>query len=221
MAVSTSTRLGCGRDIDDVWAGVDRPPDAHERTCPDCRAARASLSQLAEVTAEQRRRDVEDPELQPSPQVLERIMDIARAEVRHGRRLPLDEPEPHRPTADLTVSEQALASVVRSAGDTVRGVEVRRVRIELPRRRPWVASDAVADDSVAPDGTGLTTSTPGPDPEPRPARVALLLQISVAASASIPAVTSELRQVVREAVENEVGMDPVKIDISVQDLHDE
>ncbi len=159
MAVSTdsTTRLGCGRDIDDVWASIDQPPSPHERTCPFCQQARASLSRLARVIDAQRRADAASPDQQPGPQVLTRVMEIARAEIRRGRRLPLDEPADDGAVSDLSVSEQTVAAVVRRAGDTVPGVEVRRCRVELgdPRVSPVGPDEGAGPhDDSAPVGTG-------------------------------------------------------------------
>lgn len=56
LANSRTTQLGCGRDIDEVWANADSLPDAHELTWPDCQAARASLRELNAATYDLRSR---------------------------------------------------------------------------------------------------------------------------------------------------------------------
>ncbi len=239
MAVSTdsTTRLGCGRDIDEVWASIDRPASAHEQQCVFCQEARASLARLAQVTAAQRRADADDPDLLPGPQVLTRVMEIARAEIRRGRRLPLDEQLDDGTVSDLTVSEQTVAAVVRRAGDTVDGVQIRRCRVELdrPHRADPVPADQVDPHRLDPEGS----DPGGPDPErpdsgpateeadvpdsyrrSRPARIAVFLQISVSAAVAIPAVGQQVRQAVRRAVAEEVGMHVATIDIDVRDIHD-
>jgi hypothetical protein len=219
------TRLGCGRDIDEVWASMERVPDEHERSCPFCQEARASMSPLALATARMRSSDMADPDLVPDPGVLDRVMEVARAEARRGRLLPLDEPEPEEVTAELTVSEQTAAAVARRAADGVVGVQVRRSRVEVvpagaeraPRPRPPDAGTDVgtgADPDAGPAG--------GPDSlrSRRPARVSISLQISVASTVPIPQTAQQVRQAVMEAIRNEVGVDPVVVDISVQDVHD-
>lgn len=218
MAVSTdsTTRLGCGRDIDDVWASIDQDPSPHERQCPYCQQARASLGRLSQAIAAQRRADSADPDLQPDPQVLGRVMEIARAEIRRGRRLPLDEPVADGTVSDLSVSEQTVAAVVRRAGDAVAGVEVRRCRVELgdPRK-----------------GGGEPASETGAEPAPsvevpesyrttRPARVTVAVQISVSATVAIPEISERIRESVGRAVSEEVGMNVVIVDIDVRDVHD-
>ena len=200
MAVSSSTRLGCGRDIDEVWAGIDRPPSPHEQTCPFCGAARESMRELGRVTAELRAQDEEDPDLQAGPQVIARILDIARSEARRSRRLPLSKPRPGQVVDELTVSEQAVAAVVRRTGDRHGGVQVRRCSIELV-------------DTPVPEG-GTTPVEAGASD------VRVSLRVSVGADVSIPLLSAELRAAVMAVVDEEVGMNVVGVDLVVEDVHD-
>ncbi|RYD47250.1 MAG: hypothetical protein EOP83_28330, partial [Verrucomicrobiaceae bacterium] len=71
LAASTSTQLGCGRDIDQVWDHLDQAPAAHERTCRYCQAARADLANLAQATQTLRVHHATNPDLEPSPGVLD------------------------------------------------------------------------------------------------------------------------------------------------------
>ena len=205
MAVSSSTRLGCGRDIDEVWANIDEPPTPHEQTCPFCGAARESLHALERATAALRSADDEDPELQAGPQVVERILEVARSEARRSRRLPLSKPRPGQVSDELTVSEQAVAAVVRRTGDRHGGLQVRRCSIDLVTGGPVVE-------------LGPETGTDPDDGTPSDVRVSL--QVSVAGNVSIPLLTRELRSAVIEVVEREVGMNVVNVEISVEDVHD-
>ena len=195
MAVSSSTRLGCGRDIDEVWAGVDRPATPHEQTCPYCGAARESMRDLGRATAELRAQDEEDPDLQVGPQVIARILDVARSEARRSRRLPLSKPRPGQVVDELTVSEQAVAAVVRRTGDRYGGVQVRRCSIDLV--------DAVVQES-----------------EPGASDVRVSLRVSVGAGVSIPQLSAELRSAVMAVVDREVGMNVVGVDLVVEDVHE-
>ena len=206
MAVSSSTQLGCGRDIDDVWATIDRPPDAHERTCPFCGPARASLKELERATAELRAADDEDPGLQAGPQVVDRILQVARSEARRSRRLPLSKPTAGQVTADLTVSEQALAAVVRRTGDAHGGLQVRRCSIELVDDATAAPVPATPDEVVA--------------TEPEASDVRVSLRVSIGADVSIPLLSSELRRAVMTVVSEEVGLNVVGVDITVEDVHD-
>lgn len=213
MSERPSSRLACGRDVDAVWDRIGSPPDAHERSCPHCEQARRDLGELASLTALEREAERTAPGLEPDPAVLGRIMDVARAEVRRGRRFPLDEPEVSEPAPELTVSEQAVSASARRAGDAVPGVEVERcvVSLVVDGRGPWQASPAdVLDLRQGPDSYGRA----------RPSRVEATLQITVPVSASIPVVAAEVRSSVRRRVSSEVGVDVVRVDIEVRDTRD-
>jgi len=201
LTAASSTQLSCGRDIDQVWDHLDLAPVGHELTCPYCRAARADLQELAQATRQLRDDDANNPDLQPGPAVLDRILDIARSEVRRGRRLPLDRPDVHGTSAN-TISEQAVTAVVRRAGDRNAQVQIRRCAI--------------------------TTVPPAPTPErptseardPDPAAVAVVLRVSVAHDLAIADATDRLREAVITAITQEVGVHVSGVDISVEDIHD-
>lgn len=215
MSERPSSRLACGRDIDAVWDRIGSPPDVHEQSCPHCAQARRDLGELADLTVLERDAERADPDLEPDPAVLGRIMDVARAEVRRGRRFPLDEPEVGEPAPELTVSEQAVSASARRAGDAVAGVQVERCVVTL-----------VVDDrgSRAAGPTGPTAESLGTEPDSyrrtRPSQVEATLQITVPVTASIPAVAAEIRSSVRRRVSSEVGVDVVRVDIEVRDTHD-
>ncbi len=198
-------RLGCGRDIDDLWSQISRPPDEHESTCAFCQEARASMEPLARATSQMRTEEVEDPDRVPDPGVLLRVMEIARAEVRRARLLPLDEPEPDDLSPELTISEQTVAAVARRAGDRVPGVEVRRSRVALARRGP--------------DGTPSASAGAGRGAR-RPAEIRVALHISVSSAVAIPQTAQQVRDAVMAAIKEEVGVNVVVVDIAVQDVHD-
>ncbi|ADJ50836.1 hypothetical protein AMES_9010 [Amycolatopsis mediterranei S699] len=120
----TDYELPCARDVEQVWERLDAVgaglADEHELTCPHCRAARESLLALREATSE-----LAAAEDAPSPDLFGRIMSAVRAEVRRGSMVRLPTPEP----GFVEVSEQAVASVLRYAADTVGGVRARRCRV--------------------------------------------------------------------------------------------
>jgi hypothetical protein len=214
MAVSASTRLGCGRDIDDVWADVDRPPTPHERTCPFCGPARDSLHALERATSQLRAADEDDPQLQAGPHVVARILEVARSEARRSRRLPLSKPVPGQVSEELTVSEQAVAAVLRRTGDRQDGVQVRRCSVELVTGPATPADPADPIDAYDPD------SSYDQDASRVPADVLVSLRVSVAAGSSIPASSEELRRAVMDVISREVGMNVVRVDIVVEDVRD-
>lgn len=199
MAVNETTQLGCGRRIEDVWDHVDSPPDRHELTCADCQDARGSLGTLASATRELTAADAADPTLQTSPEVLDSIVAIARAEVRRGRRIPLHQPRPDHPVQHLLVSEQTIAGVVRHVSDLIPGLETRRCRVEL-----------APPDEVAPGSTGSS----------EPARVRVDLRVSVSADLSIPETIATLRADTIAALRREIGIGVARIDVDVEDIHD-
>ncbi len=195
MALANSTtRLGCGRDIDEVWAHADAPPDAHEIGCPDCQAARTSLADLNAATRDLRSRDQEDPELRLSADLVSKITSIARAEVRRGRRIPLRRGPAGTEEADLTVSEQAVATVIRQICDELPDIEARRCSVE-----------------IADDATGI---------DPDAVAIRARLRISVAVTTVSPARIDALRQQIIAAVEGQVGVTAQTVDIDVEDVHD-
>ena len=193
MALANSTtRLGCGREIDEVWANADAPPNAHELECPDCQAARASLTELNTATHELRSRDQDDPNLRLSADLVSKITSIARAEVRRGRRIPLRPSPADAQEADLTVSEQAIATVIRHTCDQQPDIEARRCSVEI-------ADDLSGSDAVA---------------------IRAHLRISVAASTTSPGRIEDLRQAIIAAVQDQVGVTAQIVDIDVEDVHD-
>lgn len=220
LAASSSTQLGCGRDIDQVWDHLDQAPDGHELTCPYCQAARADLAGLARATRAMRDDDATNPDLEPGPGVLDRILAVARAEVRRGRRLPLDQPSPEQTTAN-TVSEQAITAVVRRAGDRSRHVRIRHCDLALDDN---AAHQPIGTASTPPRTDGPTDlGRPGVRREGAlrsgPAAVTVSLRVSVSQDVAIADASNELRAVVIEAVMQEVGMRVVAVDIIVEDLH--
>jgi uncharacterized alkaline shock family protein YloU len=211
---SAATRLGCGRDIDEVWESIDAPPSVHELACPYCQAARASLTELAAATKDLTAADRANPLLRVPAQVLSTIMTIARTEVRRGRTIPLEQPAPDLnghppgPTA-LNISEQAVAAVVRQASDQLDGVQARRCSVQpaIPDQSPPAPSNA----PKRPTRLGTDTT---------PTEVTVALGVSVSRGVSIPSLIPELRRRIRSAVTAQVGLTVSRIDIHVEDIHD-
>lgn len=121
----TSDRLPCGRGLEQVWNGIDRGPDDHERTCPDCSQARLTLADLSVLTREWAQQETSDASVQPGGRVKAAIMDVVRTEFRSGQRVPLE----HSDWGELSIREAALAKVVREAAQGVPGVHPRRCRV--------------------------------------------------------------------------------------------
>lgn len=213
---ASSTQLSCGRDIDQVWDHLDQAPDAHERTCRYCQAARADLAGLADATQSMRDDDATNPDSALSPGVLDRILAVAYAEVRRGRRLPLDQPTSDQTSAN-TVSEQAVTAVVWRAGDRTNHVQIRRCSHTLVTTAntsiPTAGIPADPNAQNLPGGAQL-------DAGPAATAVRLSLQVSVGNGLAIADASNQLRLEVIEAVRQEIGMDVVSVDIAVEDVHD-
>ncbi|MEV6112524.1 hypothetical protein AB0L59_08325 [Streptomyces sp. NPDC052109] len=113
--------LPCGRLLSRVWEQArDAAPatDPHTVTCPHCREA---VEGLAAVNAATRALRAEGaPGLYA---LVDRVMNVVRAEVRLGRLLPLADPD--RP---LRIAESAAAKVLRQAADTVPGARAATCR---------------------------------------------------------------------------------------------
>ncbi|MET4097700.1 hypothetical protein [Arthrobacter sp. UYCu712] len=193
MAIDeTIPRLGCGRSIDEVWATISQPSTAIENGCAHCRTARASLAKLAEATGTLRDNDAEDPSLQPHHAVKDAIMNLARAEVRRGSRLPVY----RSGQGGITISEQAITSVIWFGADALPGVRARRCRVH-----------------------------PAPDTadDPRPAGTADIsvnLRIAVASDTDIPGTAELLRQRIISMITAHVGLNAGAVNITVEDLYD-
>lgn len=202
MALEDDPRLGCGRSIDQLWATVDQPPDAHEQQCEQCQTVRARLRRLSEATHSLRESDLSDPALRPRAGITESIMDVARAEARRGRMIPL-----HR-TEDGTaeISEQALSSLVRSAAAATPGLHPRRCRIEI---RPGAAGQTGEDDPAA----EAAAADAGP-------HLIINLRVAAASGIDIPLTAEALRHEISNAIPARVGIGAGTINITVEDLYD-
>ncbi|MBT2586533.1 Asp23/Gls24 family envelope stress response protein [Arthrobacter sp. ISL-95] len=193
MAIDeTNPRLGCGRSIDEVWATINQPPTAHENGCAPCRTARGSLAKLAEAARTLRDNDAEDPSLQPHHAVKDAIMNLARAEVRRGNRLPVFQSG----QGGITISEQAITSVIWFGTDALPGVRGRRCRVH---------ADPATADALRPAGT---------------AGISVDLRIAVASDTDIPGTAELLRQRIITMITGHVGLNAGTVNITVEDFYD-
>ncbi len=214
-ATSDVPRLGCGRSVDEVWDGLHREPDEHERDCEHCTRAREQLQRLMGVADQAREEEASEASERPRPGLTAQIMDLARTEIRRGRLLPLERTDPGvtvsgEPTGSigsagsfeggLAISDIAVMAVVRRAADTVPGVRARRCQI---------TSNGAADETTG--GGAVDTAT---------VTLSVELQVAVALGTSIPALTERLRTVITDAVDEHVGVGVDRIDITVGDLYD-
>jgi uncharacterized alkaline shock family protein YloU len=201
MALEDIPRLGCGRSVDRIWATSDRPPNAHEEQCEHCQAARSWQQRLDEATRSLRQSDLHDPALEPHPGIKNAIMDVARAEVRHGSRLLLSSAA----SGSTEISEQALGSLIRFAAAGIPGVHSRRCRIQIRSTAPSLAGEDPAGTTGAAAASGV--------------RLIVNLRVAAAPGTVIPRTTEALRRVISNALPAGVGIGAGTVNITVEDLY--
>jgi uncharacterized alkaline shock family protein YloU len=114
-------RLPCGRDANTLWDHVTAGHlDAHEQSCPHCRAAVPGFRALAGATSALARLDATPP-----PRLTEQIMRAVRAEARRGAELPVTSTT----LGPIRITAQAAAVVLRFAADQCDGVVARSCTI--------------------------------------------------------------------------------------------
>lgn len=244
ISASQATRLGCGRDVDDVWGTIDRPPDAHEQSCPYCTQARAELAVLAAATNDLRASDQQDQKLRVPNHILTNVLAIVRTEVRRGRPIPLQRRVPavtgadapthsQNPPAskdgnDTAAAKTRLDAAVDLPDLTVSELVIATVVREICDWNPAVEIRRVRIDAT-PAPTTCTRDSPsrwadrGGVPQPgavEPADVSMDLQATVSRTAAIPTLITGLRTAIREAVATRIGVSVSRIDVEVQDLFD-
>ncbi|WP_018658415.1 Asp23/Gls24 family envelope stress response protein [Actinomadura flavalba] len=128
-------QLPCGRLLSQAWDAD--PGDDHPAHCPSCADARRRLAGLRQAVLHLR--DASGPALPDAGDVLRRVMDVVRLELRPGAPLPLGTPD-----EDMWIMESAAARVLRSAAENVPGVLAGSCRLVPGDRRP----DATADITV-------------------------------------------------------------------------
>ncbi len=113
---------GSGYSLDDLSAYLDRgrtPPIAAIDRNPECQALLDAMTRLGALSQQLVDRDV--AEQAPSPGWLDGLLDTVAQEVRAGKDLPYAE--------GLVVTEGAVRTLVREAGDGVPGALIGRTRI--------------------------------------------------------------------------------------------
>ena len=195
MAMNSTAQQGyllpCGRDIESAGDRLDEGEagrgDEHEQSCPHCRAARESLRVLREVTGHL----VEHP-LEPSVGLTDRIMAAVRAEARRHDMVALPSAEP----GAVFISEQAAATVLRFAADSVVGVHARRCRVTA------------------------TPVTPGADNAGGVGTVEVELSVAVSYRSFAAGELEVVRERVSAAAAAGIGVRVARLDVIVTDLYD-
>ncbi|MEV7692619.1 Asp23/Gls24 family envelope stress response protein [Microbacterium sp. NPDC089189] len=120
--------LDCGKTVDELsdYLLADRTPrDPSIESCPECLAVLESLERLGALSREL---VADDARALPAPPAswLSGIMDIVATEVRSGRDLPLQHPDPR---VHLSVTEGAVRALLRSTADQIDGLVIGRTAI--------------------------------------------------------------------------------------------
>ncbi|QJU55331.1 Asp23/Gls24 family envelope stress response protein [Herbiconiux sp. KACC 21604] len=126
---TAGTTLDCGKTVEELslyLASGRTPPDPEIDTCPDCLNVLENLARLGGLSREVLQRDTEG--IAPAADSwVDRLMTAVQEELRSGRDIPIQHPDPH---VHITVSEGAVRALLRSVGDEVSGVHVTRTRID-------------------------------------------------------------------------------------------
>lgn len=121
--------LECGKTVDELsdYLAADRLPyDPEIENCPECLNALDALERVGMLSRSLLEREAR--ELPPPPvNWFDRIMDVVRSEMRVGRSLPVQHPDPR---VRITITEGAVRALVRSVGDEIEGLYVGRVDLD-------------------------------------------------------------------------------------------
>ncbi|MCJ1712858.1 hypothetical protein ACLBWP_13525 [Microbacterium sp. M1A1_1b] len=118
-----------GHTMEELGAYLDRgrtPRDAAIESSPACRLALSGMQRLRELSwdAMQRRAD-EEPDRDSV--WISGLLDTIRSEVRSGRDVPVEHPDPR---LRLTITEAAVRGLVRRTGDTMGGLVMGRCTLD-------------------------------------------------------------------------------------------
>lgn len=186
-----------GHSIEELSAYLDhgrQPFNASIEGSASCALALAAMERLSAVTATLLA-DTAEPPPGRLDQWMSGILARISLDAHAGRDLPLAPP-----AGDdvLLVTEGALRSLVRAAGDRLAGALVGRVTIQGDLGSS-TAGSSTADSSTA--------------------EVALRVEMDVLVGIAIPAVVAELRREIDAAVRRHTTFSVPTIDVVVRDLH--
>lgn len=128
MTASETVLLGCGKTLDELSVYLEagrRPYDPVIETCPECLNALDMLSRAGDLSRMLIAGDAVHLSVS-GESWFERILSSIRADLRPGRSIPLAHPDPR---VAITVTEGAVKTLIRSAGDAVPGVVVGQASI--------------------------------------------------------------------------------------------
>lgn len=184
--------LPCGRELSHVWEQREAGvPDPHADGCPHCTQALNALLRLEGIVTQAR---VTAPREQDTSALAGRVMDVVRLELRPGRTLPLgDEDE------DAWIVEAAAARTVRAAAESLPGVRAGSCRI------------GPLDEPAPPVPAGRLARGP----------VRIRIEVQVPLTWHLQEVADLVRDRVRDAVDDELGMRIAVVDVTIADVIDD
>lgn len=118
-----------GHTMEELGAYLDRgrvPRDASIENSPACRLALSGMQRLRELSWDAMQYRAEDDPDRDSAWI-SGLLDTIRNEVRSGRDVPVEHPDPR---LRLTMTEAAVRGLVRRAGDTMGGVVMGRCTLD-------------------------------------------------------------------------------------------
>lgn len=188
------TRLTCGRGtgplVEQVAEGRAGDLDAHQRTCPYCRAALAEFDRLwAPVRAVAADR----------PQASGALVEAALARVREAS----DEPDYGRidsPIGHTRVAARVVVALARHLASQVPGVEVALGRLAADVHRE--SGEVVPDVEAGVSGGSL----------------AVQITLAAAYGQDLQALGERIRTVVARGVREVTGLEPVDVTVHVDDV---
>jgi len=148
MSDDATTTLACGRTIHELsdYLATDRtPPNVVIDTCPNCLNALDALSRVADLSRDLLEHEAETLPAPPHSWFADILSTIAR-EARTGRDLPLHHENPH---VTMTITEGAVAELVRSVGDSIDGVMVGGLQLTGDAETPHAPVEVTATASIA------------------------------------------------------------------------
>jgi uncharacterized alkaline shock family protein YloU len=194
LPTTPDTRLTCGRStgplVEQVAEGRAGDLDAHQRTCPYCRAALAEFDRLwAPVRAVAADR----------PQASAALVEVALARVRGAS----DEPDYGRidsPLGHTRVAARVVVALARHLASQVPGVEVALGRLAADGHRE--TGEVVPDVEAGVSG-GST---------------AVQITLAAAYGQDLQALGERIRGVVSRGVREVTGLEPVDVTVHVDDV---
>ena len=150
MAVTENTTrtMDCGKTIEELshYLAADRTPfDASIETCPECLNALQGLDRVSQLSHDLIMQDIADLPAPPE-NWMQDIMTNIQTEVRAGRSLPLNHPDPR---VSLSVTEGAVRALIRAVGDEVPAIVVGKCQLEGKVEEPGAPIEVTVTASVA------------------------------------------------------------------------